>query len=322
VASVSLVGVETLAGFIGSSEWMSVESGGVSSVDLADQTAPSVDSSAGRPRPFPRSARSARVLAMVPFSRFLERGQLTSMSEPVRDYRLVYLFSERSLCFQRLIAAVPDIASADDRCGLYSRPALGVLALPDRVDVHLVRRYAAGDLEVHQDAGRIAAAEVCLVGQLADLIGAAEVDRLAWLYAHPEGWGRGNRDGWLRAAFELFRPMHALAPEESDPYTADFYELGQSFTGDGRPPWLTLRLGRRHDEIVLDHYDFRPDCQRSIELLERLDPPATPGALAVIEEYFGPHLAELAAWFDARGMWRMTDEPPTRRYAPRTSQSS
>lgn len=259
---------------------------------------------------------------MGPFSRFLERGQLTSMNEPVRDFRLVYLLSERSLCFQRVVSAAPEIHPPERGRGLSSRPALGLLALPDHIDVHLVRHYAAGDLEVYQDAGRIAEADANQVGRLADVLGAAEVERLAGLYAHPDGWGAGERDRWYRAAFELFRPMHALAPEEADPWIADFYELGQSFSGDGRPPWLTLRLGRRHDEIVLDHCDFRPDCQRSIEVLERLDPPATPGALGVIEDYFGSHLAEMAAWFDARGLWRLADDPPTLRFSPRTSDGS
>ena len=95
----------------------------------------------------------------------------------------------------------------------------------------------------------------------------------------------------------LFTPMTDTGTQQVPPPQADFFELGSSVSFDGRVPQLTLRLGRAHDEIVLDHSFEWPNQERRIEHRARLEPPGTAEALAAIEESFGVDVAQAAAHF-------------------------
>ena len=103
--------------------------------------------------------------------------------------------------------------------------------------------------------------------QLAGIV-AKQADPASWT---PEG------------VLGLFTPMTDTGTQQVPPPQADFFELGSSVSFDGRLPQLTLRLGRAHDEIVLDHSFEWPDRKRRLEHRARLDPPGTAEALATIE---------------------------------------
>jgi hypothetical protein len=97
----------------------------------------------------------------------------------------------------------------------------------------------------------------------------------------------------------LFEPRAGAGADRVPTAEADFIELGRSVTGDGRLPMLTLRLGRSHDEVVLDHSFVWPGPDRELVLLARHEPPATPAALADIAGRFGQDMARAAACFRA-----------------------
>jgi len=221
------------------------------------------------------------------------------MSKLVAGYQLGYILSEKSLYFWRLIQADVLGFPARARRGVPSWPFLVVSALPDRIDVHL-RHVHFGDR--NEDTEFVASTRSTTPQELAHLLGHAEVDRLAALYRHPDGWAMTDRERWLRAAFDLFTPIDARTGGPVARAAADFYELGDSFTGDGRPPRLTLRIGRARDEIVLEHGYRRPDGGLQVEVLERFEPPGSAEAAAALEEYFGTHLASVAAWFHSSGV--------------------
>ena len=130
-----------------------------------------------------------------------------------------------------------------------------------------------------------------------------DIPAIAAIYAHPDGWAMSDRPRWLREALGSFNPMTATDPNSVKPAAADFLELGRCAGVDGKLPYLIFRLGRAHDEVVLDHGSTRD--ARNVEVLERFDPPATADACAAVERRFGAHVAEVAAWFAAAGRWRV-----------------
>ena len=86
----------------------------------------------------------------------------------------------------------------------------------------------------------------------------------------------------------LFVPTVGAKPDRVAPDEAEWLELGQSASPDGKLPNLTLRLGRVHDEIVLDHSFVWP------ERIRRLEPVAVPAGLADILAHFGEDMAAVA----------------------------
>lgn len=102
--------------------------------------------------------------------------------------------------------------------------------------------------------------------------------------------------------FALFQPRPATRRESRvPPANADFFELEGSVDGDWRSPFGShpcriLRLGWRHDEIVLELAPEWGDAARRITVERRLDAALTADR-DVIASVFGEQAAAIASWF-------------------------
>jgi hypothetical protein len=105
-------------------------------------------------------------------------------------------------------------------------------------------------------------------------------------------------EDWIDAGRKAFSPRLATGSEyQVPPWQADFLELGGS--PDDKIPFLTLRIGRVHDEIVDDHsYLDGQMTHRRIVVRETLDAASEAGRSSV-EAQFGPEVAEVGAWLAA-----------------------
>ena len=189
----------------------------------------------------------------------------------------------KALCYRRTLPA-PDRYPPRRRRGVHSDVLLLVTVLPRAASLSLEHHYTSGHAWMIDD-DRPAVDEplgALLTPEQIDAIAALQADEALW---HPD------------VLLGLFEPRTDTGTQRASPAEADFYELGQSATLDGKLPNLTLRLGRQHDEIVLDHGFRWPAPAREIEHRARFDPPATPAALSAISEAFGADMARAAAHF-------------------------
>jgi hypothetical protein len=194
-----------------------------------------------------------------------------------------YSLALRALCYRRLIRAdVPSRVSG----GIHSNPHFLVTVLPSQLLIHILHHYRSGHAEFTDDD------LVPVLTPAAEVLKPDILEAATGIQAQPERWAP-------EVLFACFVPHHGNRPNRAPLDLADHFELGASVTQDGRGPRLTLRLGRQHDEIVLDHGFRWPAKERTIEVLHRLSPPATPDALATIEEAFGADMARVATWFHA-----------------------
>jgi hypothetical protein len=101
---------------------------------------------------------------------------------------------------------------------------------------------------------------------------------------------------WMQHVFSVLQPRHATGVESRvEPDLADFFELGAS--EDDRIPLRTLRLGRAHDELVLDHsFSWNGPRERTIVVEEVLDCGA-PRDAERVESVFGTDIRRVAEWF-------------------------
>ncbi len=108
--------------------------------------------------------------------------------------------------------------------------------------------------------------------------------------------GAGS-DEWLRCVFSVFLARLSKGVEHRvEPKEADYFELGFST----RYPVFTLRLGRSHDELVMDHgWSSRSEVlERTIDVHEVLDC-TKPDDAARVEAVFGADVRRVAEWFAA-----------------------
>ncbi|MFT5681533.1 MAG: hypothetical protein ACI8RZ_002439 [Myxococcota bacterium] len=194
-------------------------------------------------------------------------------------FRADYDLGLGALCYRRVLPA-PEDTPRRRKGSTRSDPSLRVTVLPDAVLLEIEHHYTSGH------AWMIDEDRLPVDADLATVCDAQIVSEVAEIQA--------NRFA-PTDLLALFEPRAGAGPNRVAPETADFLELGRSVTGDGKVPMLTLRLGRRHDEVVLDHSFVWPGPDRRLELLERHEPPATPESLAAITTRFGADMARAAA---------------------------
>jgi hypothetical protein len=198
-------------------------------------------------------------------------------------YRPVFDLQLKAFGYRRRIPA-PGRFSPRRWNGTTSDVFLRVTVLPDAASADLEHHYTSGH------AWRSDADHPPVEEPLESVLTAELLAQVAAIQADPEAWSS-------EVVLGLFTPKTDTRAEEVTAEEADFFELGGSVTFDGRFPHLTLRLGRTHDEIVLDHCFEWPVRERRLDHRERLDPPGTPEALSSIEASFGADVAAAAARF-------------------------
>ena len=159
--------------------------------------------------------------------------------------------------------------------------------------VTVLPHTASADLEHHYTSGHAWMSDSdhpAVDEPLEAVLTPAQLAGIPAIQADPASWTP-------EVVLGLFTPMTDTGTRRVPPPEADFFELGSSVSFDGRIPQLTLRLGRAHDEIVLDHSFEWPNQERRLEHRARLEPPGTAEALAAIEESFGVDVAQAAAHF-------------------------
>ncbi len=199
------------------------------------------------------------------------------------EFRPCFGLQLKALCYRRLFPA-PDHFPRRHRHGTRSDVFLRVTVLPHTAQLHLEHHYTSGHAwmsdedrpQVDESLGTLLSTE-----QLAQ-VRAIQADRDAWA---------------AEVLLGLFTPMTDTGTQPVSADQAEFFELGRSVSFDGKVPLLTLRLGRLHDEIVLDHSFVWPNKERRIERRVRLAPPGTAEALSAIQEAFGADVARAAAHF-------------------------
>ena len=196
----------------------------------------------------------------------------------------------KALCYRRTFPA-PERFPPRRRNGHTSDVEVRITVLPHTTMLSLMHHYTSGHAwmidddypPIHEPV------EALLSPQMLDEVAEIQADPARWT---PE------------VLLGLFETRTDKGTQRVSAAQADFYELGQSAALDGRLPNLTLRLGRAHDEIVLDHSFRGLANEREIEHRERFEPPATPAALAAIEATFGADMARAAAYFrQTRERW-------------------
>ena len=165
-----------------------------------------------------------------------------------------------------------------------SRPMIVITVLPEETMMHIEHHYISGHAEFTDDD------RPPVEGTIEEVLGMAAAAAAGVVQADPDRWRP-------EVLLGLFTPTANARVGRVPPSEADCFELGRSETLDGKVPSLTLRLGRTHNEIVRDHSFSSPDLIRRLEVLERLEPPAGPEALAAIREAFGDDMARAAARF-------------------------
>jgi hypothetical protein len=198
-------------------------------------------------------------------------------------YKPQFDLALRAICYRGIFGAPSRFASRR-RHGTRSEVAVRVTVLPDDVLLHLEHHYASGHAwMIDDDRPRVDE-------PLAAVLSPEQCTEVATLQADESRWTP-------EVLLGLFAAMTDTGGNPVPPAEADFFELGQSVTFDGRLPMQTLRLGRTHDEIVLDHGMSWPSRERQLTERTRLEPPGTPAALRAIEAVFGPQMARSAALF-------------------------
>ena len=200
-------------------------------------------------------------------------------------FRPRYDLEQKALCYRHSLRA-PVHLGGPERPTAQNDTLLVVTILQDRVRLHLEFHSSSGHawwVDPHKPA---------VEAPIEDALPATLCAEIAALQQDPDAWAP-------EVLLEMFQAMPDRGLYAVEPGEADFFELGQSTSFDGTVPFLTLRLGRSHDEIVLDHSFGANDSERTIEVQRRLDPPGTPDALAAIAAAFGADMAGAAAHFHA-----------------------
>ncbi len=198
-------------------------------------------------------------------------------------YRPVFDLQLKALGYRRLIPA-PERFSPRRRHGTTSDVFLRVTVLSHAASADLEHHYTSGH------AWRSDADHPPMEKPLESVLTAELFAQVAAIQADPEAWSS-------EVVLGLFTPKTDTGAEEVTAEEADFFELGGSVTFDGRCPHPTLRRGRTHDEIVLDHCCEWPARGRRLDHRQRLDPPGTQETLSSIEASFGADVAAAAARF-------------------------
>lgn len=200
-------------------------------------------------------------------------------------FRPIYTLELKALTYQRSLGAPPEGHGSRLRQGLRSDPELRVVVLPEELRLEVAHHYTSGHMWVIDDE------RDRLEDPPEDVLPAAVLASIDALRADPSCWSPD-------AVLGLFRPMQGDGPEEIAPSEAAWLEWGASVTGDGKLPYLTLRLGREGCEIVQDHsFHFS-------ESVRRLEPVARPATLDDVRAHFGEDMARaVAAFGQERSRW-------------------
>lgn len=222
------------------------------------------------------------------------------MNNPAMDFRFADQPSARAFGYHAWDDAPPGSLPARRLHGTDGDPCLHVCALRGRVVVELHHRFSpGGGMDITEPHGQTWQSAPDHLDGLCPPLTASQVAALRALYDDPRRW---DEAAWTAQALACFCRRTARGADAVSVEEADFYELGRSVAGDGTVPFLTLRLGRAHDEIVVDHHLTWPSRERRIEMMHRFDPPDSGNAH--IADLFGDDVARAAEAFQRdRARW-------------------
>lgn len=205
-------------------------------------------------------------------------------------FRMAYHLGWRSIVFlDHIVVSDPRLPPVTSPGGITSQTVLQVYSLPDRVEIRLEHSFIMRAVEFYQPGGHV---QTLGPGAASEWLTPDTQNRLDTLYQ--KAWTRVGEDDWMQAVLTLFQCR--LAADNTDrvqPARADFYELRGDTGGDAK----VLRLGREHDEIVLEKTPSYPSRVRDIHVLQHLDTTDTDASRAAVEKHFGTHIADVALWF-------------------------
>lgn len=199
-----------------------------------------------------------------------------------------YDLARRALVYRRFLPADPDRFPPRRRHGSRNDPTLAITLHRPRVTVEVEHHYSSGHAWlVDPDRQPVLAGVEPAEPALGVLLGAREVAGIRALLEDPERWAAPVLAG-------LFEPRRGAEPDRASPDEADCWELGRSQRGDGKLPYLTLRLTCRGREIVLDH------SFSGYPRLRRLEPVHVPAGDTDIVRCFGEPVLAAARWLESR----------------------
>ena len=189
-------------------------------------------------------------------------------------YDLLY----KAMVYVRSVEVPSHSASPQLRHGVRSDPEYLLRVYRTRAVLEVVHHYTSGHMWV-VDQGREPVS-----GPLDEHISAELLDEITDLQADDAAWGPELLLG-------LFTPYQGAGLYSVEPAEADWLEWGSSASFDGKLPDLTLRLGHRCTEIVLNHSFGSMDAERQLEAV------VSPAGPRDIREQFGEDMARAAEFF-------------------------